>query len=92
MLSFLSLYLYIFSMNTSFCIFLLLADKTIKLWKVTERDRKPEGFNLKDETGILRDPASIHALVVSSPMYYKPIRDKRPLMMTSYKMYLSDKS
>ena len=40
-------------------------DKTIKLWKVTERDRKPEGFNLKDDTGILRDPSSIHALVVS---------------------------
>jgi len=45
-------------------------DKTIKLWKVTERDRKPEGFNLKDETGILRDPASIHALVVP---VYKPM-------------------
>lgn len=39
-------------------------DKTIKLWKVTERDRKPEGFNLKDEHGVLRDPSSIHSLVV----------------------------
>ncbi|KAF6040790.1 PPP2R2A [Bugula neritina] len=38
-------------------------DKTIKLWKVTERDRKPEGFNLKDEHGVLRDPSSIHSLV-----------------------------
>ena len=45
-------------------------DKTIKLWKVTERDRKPEGFNLKDDTGILRDPSSIHALVVSQYSVY----------------------
>lgn len=44
---------------------ILLLDKTIKLWKVSERDRKPEGFNLKDETGLLRDPSSIHTLVVS---------------------------
>ena len=50
-------------------IFALLADKTIKLWKVSERDKKPEGFNLKDDSGILRDPSSIHSLVVSTNPY-----------------------
>lgn len=45
-------------------------DKTIKLWKVTERDRRPEGFNLKDESGVLKDPSSIHSLVVP---VYKPM-------------------
>lgn len=39
-------------------------DKTIKLWKVTERDKRPEGFNLKDETGIKRDSTSITSLKV----------------------------
>jgi len=39
-------------------------DKTIKLWKVSERDKRPDGFNLKDETGILRDRNSIHSLKV----------------------------
>lgn len=43
---------------------LLIADKTIKLWKVTERDKRPEGFNLKDETGIMRDATSVTSLKV----------------------------
>jgi len=39
-------------------------DKTVKLWKVSERDKRPDGFNLKDETGILIDQNSIHTLRV----------------------------
>ncbi|XP_013383182.1 serine/threonine-protein phosphatase 2A 55 kDa regulatory subunit B beta isoform isoform X2 [Lingula anatina] len=39
-------------------------DKTIKLWKISERDKRPEGFNTKDETGMLRDPTSVKALRV----------------------------
>ena len=46
--------------NISFSI----SDKTIKLWKVSERDRRPDGFNLKDGNGILRDPNSITSLRV----------------------------
>ena len=46
------------------------SDKTIKLWKVTERDKRPEGYNLKDESGLLRDPNSITALRVPS---FKPM-------------------
>lgn len=41
------------------------ADKTVKLWKVSERDKRPEGYNLKDEEGRLRDPATITTLRVS---------------------------
>nr|XP_036871853.1 serine/threonine-protein phosphatase 2A 55 kDa regulatory subunit B beta isoform [Manis javanica] len=45
--------------------FLLSAnDKTVKLWKVSERDKRPEGYNLKDEEGRLRDPATITTLRV----------------------------
>lgn len=40
-------------------------DKTVKLWKVSERDKRPEGYNLKDEEGRLRDPATITTLRVS---------------------------
>ena len=39
-------------------------DKTIKLWKVSERDRRAEGYNLKEDSGILRDPTSITSLRV----------------------------
>ncbi|XP_064599976.1 serine/threonine-protein phosphatase 2A 55 kDa regulatory subunit B alpha isoform-like isoform X1 [Liolophura sinensis] len=39
-------------------------DKTIKLWKVTERDKRPEGYNLKDDSGVLRDPMSLTGLRV----------------------------
>lgn len=41
-------------------------DKTIKLWKVSERDKRAEGYNLKDETGELKDRGSITGLRVSS--------------------------
>lgn len=39
-------------------------DKTIKLWKVSERDKKVEGYNTKEENGSIRDPACITALRV----------------------------
>lgn len=42
----------------------LFPDKTIKLWKISERDKRAEGYNLKDEDGRLRDPFRITALRV----------------------------
>uniref|UniRef100_A0A4W5QP33 Serine/threonine-protein phosphatase 2A 55 kDa regulatory subunit B n=1 Tax=Hucho hucho TaxID=62062 RepID=A0A4W5QP33_9TELE len=39
-------------------------DKTIKLWKIGERDKRAEGYNLKDEDGRLRDPFRITSLRV----------------------------
>ncbi|KAK7486175.1 hypothetical protein BaRGS_00022498, partial [Batillaria attramentaria] len=39
-------------------------DKTIKLWKVAERDKQPKGYNLKDESGLMRDPANVTSLRV----------------------------
>lgn len=39
-------------------------DKTIKLWKVSERDKRPEGYNLKDEEGRLKDMTTITSLQV----------------------------
>ncbi|KAI4501350.1 hypothetical protein M0802_003723, partial [Mischocyttarus mexicanus] len=39
-------------------------DKTIKLWKVSERDKRVEGYNTKEENGAIRDPACITALRV----------------------------
>ena len=44
--------------------YLLLSDKTIKLWKISERDKRAEGYNLKDEDGRLRDPFRITSLRV----------------------------
>lgn len=41
-------------------------DKTIKLWKISERDKRAEGYNLKDEDGRLRDPFRITSLRVRS--------------------------
>ncbi|ETE57988.1 Serine/threonine-protein phosphatase 2A 55 kDa regulatory subunit B gamma isoform, partial [Ophiophagus hannah] len=37
-------------------------DKTIKLWKITERDKKPEGYNLKDEEGKLKELSMVTSL------------------------------
>ncbi|XP_061118202.1 serine/threonine-protein phosphatase 2A 55 kDa regulatory subunit B alpha isoform-like isoform X2 [Conger conger] len=37
-------------------------DKTIKLWKISERDKQPEGYNLKEEDGRFRDPSAITTL------------------------------
>jgi len=39
-------------------------DKTIKLWKVSERDKRVEGYNTKEENGQLRDPSCVTALRV----------------------------
>lgn len=39
-------------------------DKTIKLWKVSERDKRVEGYNTREDTGQLKDPASITSLKV----------------------------
>ncbi|GIY95876.1 protein phosphatase PP2A 55 kDa regulatory subunit [Caerostris extrusa] len=39
-------------------------DKTIKLWKVSERDKRIDGYNLKDESGHPKDPLSITSLRV----------------------------
>lgn len=39
-------------------------DKTIKLWKVSERDKRIEGYNTKEENGCIRDPTSIKELRV----------------------------
>ncbi|XP_071476128.1 serine/threonine-protein phosphatase 2A 55 kDa regulatory subunit B delta isoform-like isoform X2 [Diadema antillarum] len=37
-------------------------DKTVKLWKVSERDKKWTGSNLMGEDGVLLDPAAITSL------------------------------
>lgn len=39
-------------------------DKTVKLWKISERDKRPEGYNLKDEDGRIRNPLTITSLRV----------------------------
>ncbi|TRZ03968.1 hypothetical protein DNTS_005445, partial [Danionella cerebrum] len=39
-------------------------DKTIKLWKISERDKRPEGYNLKEEDGRFRHPSSLTSLRV----------------------------
>ena len=49
------------SNNSSFFI----PDKTIKLWRVSERDKKVEGYNLREDDGNLKDPSSISQLRVS---------------------------
>uniref|UniRef100_A0A8C7TC49 Serine/threonine-protein phosphatase 2A 55 kDa regulatory subunit B n=1 Tax=Oncorhynchus mykiss TaxID=8022 RepID=A0A8C7TC49_ONCMY len=38
--------------------------KTIKLWKISERDKRPEGYNLKEEDGRYIDPNTVTALRV----------------------------
>lgn len=42
-----------------------MTDKTIKLWKISERDKRPEGYNLKEEDGRYKDPNTITSLRVS---------------------------
>nr|CAD7261251.1 unnamed protein product [Timema shepardi] len=37
-------------------------DKTIKLWKVSERDKRVEGYNTKEENGQMRDPLAVTSL------------------------------
>lgn len=48
------------------CQISLSLDKTIKLWKISERDKRAEGYNLKDEDGRLREPFRITGLRVCS--------------------------
>lgn len=54
-------------------------DKTIKLWKISERDKRYDGFNLKDDSGQLKlvDPNSLTSLrvpkVVQSKVIVEPI-------------------
>lgn len=45
--------------------FIFSPDKTIKLWKISERDKRPEGYNLKEEDGRYRDPTTVTTLRVS---------------------------
>ena len=45
--------------------FIVSPDKTIKLWKISERDKRPEGYNLKEEDGRYRDPTTVTTLRVS---------------------------
>jgi len=45
-------------------VFLNIADKTVKLWKVSERRKRTDGFNLRDEMGSPVDPSSITSLRV----------------------------
>ena len=54
---------WIFNWRKKFMIYNF-ADKTIKLWKVSERDKKAEGYNLKEDSGLLRDPSTINTLRV----------------------------
>jgi len=42
----------------------IVADKTVKLWKVSERRKRTDGFNLRDEMGSPVDPSSITSLRV----------------------------
>lgn len=43
---------------------ILFSDKTIKLWKVSERDKRIDGYNLKDDAGHMKDPLSVTSLRV----------------------------
>jgi len=39
-------------------------DKTVKLWKVSERDKREVGFNTREDSGAVRDQSSITSLKV----------------------------
>ena len=58
---------------------LTLADKTIKLWKISERDKRPEGYNLKEEDGRYRDPNTVTTLRVCI-IYFNTV----PIMLNMY--------
>ena len=40
------------------------ADKTVKLWKISERCTRAEGFNLRDENGRPKDSKELNSLIV----------------------------
>ena len=49
---------------SSWCFMVHGSDKTVKLWKLAERNKRPEGLNLKDDAGFELDPTSITSLRV----------------------------
>lgn len=55
-------------------------DKTIKLWKIAERDKKIDGFNLRDDNGQIRfvDPNSITSLKVPKVVQTKMMIEPTP--------------
>lgn len=61
-------------------------DKTIKLWKIGERDKRAEGYNLKDEDGRLRDPFRITSLRVGLKLLYL-LRFQPTLYKKKHKVY-----
>lgn len=42
----------------------LVSDKTIKLWKVSEKEWRVEGLNLKEDGGSIRDASAVTSLQV----------------------------
>lgn len=62
---YMSMFLYIHCLVLYFIVTLSHTDKTIKLWKVSERDKRPEGYNLKDEEGRIKDISTVTSLQVS---------------------------
>jgi hypothetical protein len=42
--------------NFQFCSFL---DKTVKLWKISEKTKRAEGYNLRDDNGIIRSADTV---------------------------------
>jgi hypothetical protein len=45
--------MFIFDLNISIW-FVFLLDKTVKLWKISEKTKRAEGYNLRDDNGITR--------------------------------------
>lgn len=54
-------------------LFFFPTDKTIKLWKISERDKRPEGYNLKEEDGRYKDSNTITSLRVQSLKHTWPV-------------------
>ena len=64
-------------------------DKTVKLWKVMERTKRAEGYNLKDDGGVLRAPTSINTLRV--PVFKVSALIKAGCLLTSWYVAVSNK-
>ena len=57
--------------------FFSISDKTIKLWKVSERDRRAEGYNLKEKQPFsFFDLEKIETQIPYVYMYYVMYRDE----------------
>lgn len=67
-------------------------DKTIKLWKVSERDKRPEGYNLKDEEGRLKDISTITSLQVRAHKHThtEPCPCTPSFWSVTYSLYQAD--